>query len=188
MMEAVRELSPLDRIRHLVPCPEAARWLVSRTEPQAAWDECSRGDWMLWLIGKTITSQPWSDDRKPLLACALDCAEIVRHLWPAKSANEIGKLVAVLRAWIVGDAATEQAKEASKKFYAPNYTAAGAAYAAYAAAATYAGTYAAYAADYVACAYADADAARGEKLSECADIVRRHYPAPPNIWPTGGEH
>ena len=108
------------RIRHLNPCRDALVWLKDFASPQKAWDACPRGDWMLWLIGKRITSEPWSEDRKPLLACALDCAETVKHLWPKKSAAKISKAVLVLRKWIDEESTTEEAIKAKYDLYAAN--------------------------------------------------------------------
>ena len=87
----------IERIAHLHPCPEAREWLKTQDDPQAAWDACENGSWMLWLIGKMIKSEPWNNDRKPLLACCLDCVLTVKHLWPKKAAEKIVAAVAVLK-------------------------------------------------------------------------------------------
>src|SRR6185312_14287196 len=109
---AINDAPLVSRILHLYPCGEAKRWLRDYDDPAKAWAECQRGDWMLWLIGKQITSPPWSDDRKPLTACALDCALTVRHLWPESQREVIGAAVETLQAWCRGAATTDQAKEA----------------------------------------------------------------------------
>ena len=41
-------------------CDEAKNWLGSYDDMQKAWNECNRGDWMLYLIGK-IADKPGSD-------------------------------------------------------------------------------------------------------------------------------
>ena len=172
----------VEHISHISPCQEAISWLESlpaSTTPQKAWDACENGSWMIWLIGKTIKSEPWSDDRKPFLACALDCALTVKHLWRKISAKKIGDAVAVMRKWIKGVATKEDVSEARRDIYADAYTTAA--------------TYAVYTATYAACAAdaASADAACFEAVfasasrlasqKQMAAIVRKHYPKPPKL-------
>lgn len=64
------------KLKKLGACAEAIAFAKGFETPQEAWDACERGDWMLWIIGRTINCEPWSDGRKPLLACALD---VVMH-------------------------------------------------------------------------------------------------------------
>ena len=107
-----------DRIRHLLPCGDALEWAENYSSPAKAWRECERGDWMLWLLGSQIKSEPWADDQKPLVACAVACALTVKHLWPAKQKEEISAGVEIILAWTKGRATTEQAKEVRRKLYA----------------------------------------------------------------------
>lgn len=170
------------QIAHFNPCSEAADWLADRTDAVKAWRECERGDWMLWLLGKQITSPPWSEDRKPLLACALDCALTVQHLWPREKAAEMTQAVKTLRDWIAGKATAALAKDAVKAIenaadsYAA-YTIVEATYAATAAA--YAIVEATYA--YTAATFVGDRSSAKNVLLECADIVRRHFPDSPSI-------
>jgi len=188
------------------------------------------------LAGKVIESLPWTDGRKPLLACCLECAETVAHLWPKESVGSITTAIETLRQWIGGNATTAQAQQARRDLWtavgkiadiADTYTEADAeateaAYAAYAAGdAAYATAYAAdvanttgtnaatnaptvvyyvtsvvstaaYAAAYAAgdpvrnavrnavrtnAADPAADAARASIYAQCANIVRKHFPA-----------
>ena len=174
------------RLKRLAACNEAVEWSKQFTDAQAAWDACERGDWMLWIIGRRIKSAPWSDDRKLLLAAALDCACTVKHLWPKEHRKQISAAVKTLRAWIAGEASVEQAKDARKNLYAvyaaAAYAAAAAAadadaYAAYAAAAD--ADAAAAAADGAYAAAAAAAAARTKSQKRCAKIVRGHFPNAP---------
>jgi hypothetical protein len=195
-----------EQLRSAGACEEAREWAEDFTSAQKAWDACERGDWMLWAVGKSIYSDPWTDGRKPLLACALDCALTVKHLWPNKQKDKIGEAVKALRLWIKGKATTDQAVEARRQLdaacdadsaasaaaYDADSAASAAAYAAYAAAS--AAAYAAYAADAAsdasayasdASAYASyasdaaSDASRAKTLAKCAKIVRKHFPKPP---------
>ncbi|MGB0973329.1 MAG: hypothetical protein ACPGVG_20610, partial [Mycobacterium sp.] len=56
------------RIAHLRPCEGAVLWLGRRRNMQKAWDECPRGEWMLWLLERT------GADRKQTVLAACDCA------------------------------------------------------------------------------------------------------------------
>jgi hypothetical protein len=204
-----------EKLRSLDACSEAVEWAKTQKSAKAAWDSCKRGDWMLWIVGRTINCNPWTDGRKPLLACSLDCAETAKRHWPKTHAKKIAAAIAVLRSWIAGEATVEQAKEAKQELWsgvaaayadaadadaayasAAYAAAAHAAYAAYAYAdAAYGAAYAAAAAHaaYAAYAYADAAdaaayaaayaaaaaAARAKALAKCADIVRSHFPMPP---------
>lgn len=130
-------------LKQLGACKEAREWAASYSTLQEAWDACENGSWMLWLVAKRAGGKAWSNERKPVLAAALDCAETVKHLWPEGSAAQVAGAIGVLRQWIAGTASTEQAKEAREKSRAAAYA---------------------------------ADAARLQKLKECAVIVRAHFP------------
>jgi hypothetical protein len=173
-----------DKLIAMQACSAACKYAEQFSDLQAAWNACERGDWMLWLLGRVDTSEPWSDARKPLLAAALDCAETSKHLW--KPATIAG--VATLRKWIAGETSLTEAKQAREDLYAAAAAAAtAAAYAAYAATATAAAatdaTDAAYAATATATATATAaaTAARAKILKNCADIVRKNFPVAPEL-------
>ena len=63
------------KLTALGACSEAVRWAETQPDAQTAWDACERPDWMLWLLGKLNKSEPWSDERKPLIRACIDCAE-----------------------------------------------------------------------------------------------------------------
>jgi len=164
-----------DQIKHLNPCSEAIQWLDSLPEGstlQDAWNKCHRGDWMIWLWGKSIKSESWSDDRKPFLACTLDCAETVQHLFGKQTKSAI----VVLRQWINGEVNQQIAEEERQNLCAAAATCAAATYIAYAA--TYAAAAAAttYAAAAAATYAADV---RIKNQQQTAEIVRKHLPICP---------
>jgi hypothetical protein len=198
-----------DRIAHLHPCSDAAKWLAEQKTPAPAWKDCQRGDWMMWILGK-LSGEPGSDARKKLVLCACECARLAL---PHVKAGELRPLKAIetAEAWARGEASLDDVREARKAAYAAAAYAAyaayaadaaayaadaaaaaayaayaadayadAAAYAAYAADAAAAAAYAAYAADAAAYAAA-AYAARSKALATCAEIVRRHYPKPPKV-------
>ena len=70
----------LDAIIQLIeewePCADAMAWLREREQssPEAAWRECGRGDWMLWLVGRAAS-------RRKLVLAACECARLaLRHV------------------------------------------------------------------------------------------------------------
>ena len=65
-----------EKLSKLNACAEAVKWASTQPSPAAAWKNCQRGDWMLWLLGRVRTGEPWSDERKTLVACAAECASM----------------------------------------------------------------------------------------------------------------
>ena len=167
-----------DEFLKLNPCREAVEWLEDYTDMEKAWNECERGDWLLWLVGK-LSGKPGCEGRKKLVLCTCECARLAlphvkkgdtRPLKAIETAeqwarNENGVTISDVNA--AADAAETAAVAAD---------AAADAAAAYAAAAdaAYAAAYAADAAEAAAVA-ADVAAARGKVLKECANIARNHY-------------
>lgn len=105
------------RVHNLYPCSDAIEWLkqYNLDESERAWKECPRGDWMLWLIGKQCRPNAWSAERQKLLACCLDCAELAKHLWPAREYKKIAKAAQSLRNWIAGLTKDEKLVKEAKK-------------------------------------------------------------------------
>ena len=65
-------------LRNLRACREAVAWCETQPDLATAWATCESGDWLLWLVGRTTTSAPWSEERKPLVRCAVECAALAR--------------------------------------------------------------------------------------------------------------
>lgn len=156
---------------NLDACKDSINWVGNRTFEQA-YNDCERGDWLIWLYAKTADLTIDANHRLLTLAKAL-CVNTVRHLMKDERST---KAVDVAIAYGEGGATKEELAAA--------YAAAADAYAdadAYAAAAAYAAdayadaAYAAYAAAtaaYVAAAYV-AGAVRKESQKLTADIVRK---------------
>ena len=155
---------------------------------------------MLWLLGG-LSGPPESDSRRKLVLAACDCAELALKHVP-EGEDRPRKAINTARRWarqedgvnldeVRGAADAAAAYAAAYAAYAAadaTYATDAAAYAAYtadadadAAYAAYAAADAAWAADAAAYAAYAADAARTHTHARCADIVRRHYPAPPEI-------
>ena len=196
-------MNHIKQLNKLNACSAAVKYAKKFETLQSAWDSCERAEWMFWLIGKTTQSKAWSDERKPIVLCALECAETVKHLWPKKQEKQIENSIDVLKKWCDGEVDTENAKEARDALRAAAYAAADAADAADAdaaaaaaaaadaaaaayAAAAYAAAAAAYAAaDAAAAAYAAdayaATATAADVRKQCANIVRGYYPQAPQL-------
>jgi len=156
-------------LQKLGACQESLKWIATQADPETAWQNCHRGDWMLWLLGKLDA------DRKQLV---LACCKIARLSLKYIPENENRPRIAIEIAekWCRGEATLEEVESAAD--------------AAYAAAAYYgvdANTAAAYAATYTAnaAAYAAAYAVfynttkSQTLLQQYADIVREFFPNPP---------
>lgn len=76
----------------------AVEWAGDRTLQQA-WDECERGDLMLWLLRRMYGKPGWPT-LKTLAGLCCDCAELVKDCWRG---DEIAKYVATARAWCRGE-------------------------------------------------------------------------------------
>ena len=173
----------IDKLNKLDACGEAVRFAGKFKSGQSAWDNSVRGDWMLWLVGKT-SGKPMSVKRKNLVLCACECARLALKYVP-KGEDRPLKCIETAEAWARGDASYDDLIKARRAAYDATASASAsfASYASYAAsyAAYEAASYAAYAASaaYDAAAY---DAAYVTKtLKECADIVRKHYPKVPVV-------
>jgi len=164
------------KISHLRPCNEAKTFLENfqEGEEQKAWNECQRGDWMLWLLEK-LAGPPNSESRKRLVKAALACARLAPAIENPKSEQTRQTCLKTTNDYLDGTASLEDVKAAANAADAAAYDAAYAA--AYAAAnAAYAATYAtAYAAAYAVYS------AEPNALQLCAIEVRKIYPEVPVI-------
>ena len=152
----------LNKLNQFSPCSDALGWMKTQDSPETAWQNCERGDWMLWIAKKLGV-----DDRKLTMA-KYHCAAQVLHLM--KDQRSLDAMAACLR-YVNGEISREELNAAASyaAYAAASYTsyaAAAASYAAYAAA-----SYTFYAAaSYAAASYA----ARKESLKKSADICRQY--------------
>ena len=155
------------RLRTVGACKEAVDWAKGREWP-VAWQECERGDWMLWLAGAMQGKSRWPT-RQQIVLVACDCAELVLPIFEKKYPTDkrVRECIETTRKWANGEAAIEDVHKARAAAYAAAYT-----YAASYAAADAAADAAAYAA-YAAAAYAaDADAVAAYAADADADAAR----------------
>jgi hypothetical protein len=150
-------------------CSPAKRWLQEQEMPEAAWRDCDRGDWMIWLLVRLCATP---EGRQGPIAVLVEHWRAEIALAGVKAPRAAGEAIELVERWCAGEGVSEAelraAAAAAADAYADAYAAvyADAAYAAaYAADAVYAAAAAAYAAAkaavYAAAAavYADAAAA-----------------------------
>ena len=107
-------------LKKLNACSEAVKWAGDKSL-EKIWEECERGDWMLWLIHKSELC-----DLKLKTLIKVECAELVAHfLTDERSKNAL----IVARNFAEGNATIEELNTAADAAYAA-YAAAAYAYAA----------------------------------------------------------
>ena len=173
----------VQKLKELDACRDGLAFANKLDTLQEVWDTCARGDWLLWLLGKTATEA----DRKNLVLIAAECARLAL---PYTKDSRVIACIETAEKWARGEATIEQVRTARRAagdaataaYDISAYADATASYAAYGAAAAYgAGASAdAYAAGASAAAGAAAGAdARAKTSKQCADIVRKYYPQAP---------
>ncbi len=170
-------------LKKLNSCNEAIEWVGDRTIEQA-WEDCERGDWMLWFYAKQ-----YPKNIRELTLAKSHCANTVRHLMKDdRSIAAVDAAIAYGNGLISDDELKQYAAAAYAAADAADYAAVSSAYAAYDAAyaAAYAAVYAASATSATAysasaaehAAYTDsaaaAAAARKENQKLTADICRKY--------------
>jgi hypothetical protein len=154
-----------DKLQQIDACDEAIEWVGSRSAAEA-WRDCPRGDWMLWLLARV------GADRRRIVLAACECARMALPYVP-EGEDRPRIAIETAEAWARGEATTEQVRAAAVP--AADAAEAADAYYAYAVAA-YAGYSAADA------GYAGAAACgRYMPKARSADIVRKHFPVPPEF-------
>jgi len=188
-------------LKNIGACREGAEWATEQPDPSTAWATCERADWMLWLLGR-LAGPPDSYSRMRLVCCMVECAETaLKFIRDKVTRDQVRYGLALLRRYLTGQGDLREARKvlnyaaaatyaAARDAAAGTYAAASAWAAAYAAAAAAAAVWGAWAAARDAAMAAawqavvwDAawTAARSKALKGMSDIVRRHYPQPPEL-------
>jgi hypothetical protein len=142
-----------DALTELHACCSAVTWCRTHPDLATAWATCTRGDWMLWLAGRTGTRR--EDIVLAACACAREALVYVRN-----GEDRPRLCLETTEAWARGEATISQVRAARAAAAAASYAAAAAAAASYAASS------------------AAADAARSASLARSADIVRSMLACP----------
>jgi hypothetical protein len=160
-------------LKKLSACSEGIEFASNYETIEQAWNNCQRGDWMLWLAGKLNVDYKHISIAKGL------CAFTVRHLMTDKrskgaiiAAVRYGKgLITIEELKTAADAAAVYAAYAAEYSSAETSSYADAAYAAYSAAAfVTSGASAGYASTANSAAYAG----RTKNMKRTAEICRKY--------------
>jgi hypothetical protein len=159
-----------EKLEKFHACNEAILYVKSQRNATLAWQNCPRGDWMLWIASRLKV------DERLLTLTKGKCAETVLHLMKDQRSRDAVKSAIDYGNGIINK---DQLKNAAAAAYAAadaaaDVAAAAAAYAAADAAAAYAAADAdaAYAAAYAAADVAAAVAAKKQNQLQTADICR----------------
>ena len=172
----------LDKLRALGACREGVEYAATFDSWDDFWKHNKRGDYMFWVLGKTLTTPSLADHRK-LVLCACDFARLALP-FVTKGEGRPLAAIKIAEAWAAGkDGITpKDIKDAAgaATSAADADAAVNAAYAAYAArAAANAAADAAYAVNAAARAAHAAHAAAGAVAQ--ADVIRKYFPQYPNL-------
>jgi hypothetical protein len=69
-------------IKRFNPCRGGREYYESKSSSEAAWNDCGRGNWLLWIAAGLEV------DRKLLVKAAALCASTVRHLMTDKRSTD----------------------------------------------------------------------------------------------------
>ena len=92
-----------EALTRLGACSDAVLWACTQPTYEEAWQTCTRLDWLLWLVARTMGER----SRMPMVLAACDIAESVLHLVPAGEERP-RKAIEVTRAWCAGQATAEE--------------------------------------------------------------------------------
>ena len=183
----------VEKLKKLNACQDAIEYSEKFSTLQKAWNECNRGDWMLWLLGR-LSGPPDSESRKHVVLIACKCARLSLKYIPKdekrpleaiqtteKYSNgkatfeEVKKAFAAATAAFAASTASDSAAASAS---ATAFAASTAAFAASTASDSAAASATAFAASATASAAASATAAsvKEDILKKCSNIVRKYHP------------
>jgi len=140
-------------LEKLNACTEARDWARGKSLVEV-WQQCERGDWLLWLCARMAGEVGWPT-RNDVTLAACDCAETaLRYVKPGEDRPRLA--IECARRLVAGLATREEAYAAPAAALATAHAAAPAA----------------------ALAAAHAANAKKKALKQCADLVRKRLPMP----------
>ena len=99
------------RLEELGACSEAIVWAKRQESASAAWKNCRRADWMLWLLGR-LSGPPESESRKRLVLCSCECARTALQYVP--SGEDRPRIcIETTERWTRGEATIEKVRAAA---------------------------------------------------------------------------
>jgi len=116
MTEEIKKLAK--SLKNINACDgpgESIEYVSGCESPKQAWDDCERGDWLLWICGK-FAGKPYSDKRKKLVLASCECARLSLKYNDDKRLSDCLDLHV---RWAMGEnIAIEELKEARNAHYA----------------------------------------------------------------------
>ena len=167
------------KLKELNACREAIQYVSGCKTADEAWENCERGDWMLWLAG-SLSGKPWSKKRKILVLASCECARLAWDKMPTKSKD----CILLFENWAEGEDISKAelikvstaARAAAFAAHTARASAVATCVATCASADAFDAAAKAHAAAACAARAARAAAATMKSLAKCADIARKHYP------------
>jgi len=101
------------KLKQFGACREAIDFALKYDDIQVGWEECRRGEWMLWLIGK-LSGKPGSEKRKRFVLAVCECTRPALKYVPADENRPLA-VIETAEAWAMGrDSVTlDNVKEAA---------------------------------------------------------------------------
>jgi hypothetical protein len=97
-------------LRSLHACKEALTWAKGKTLAEI-WEQCERGDWLLWLCGRMCGKDGWHT-RQELVLAACVCAEKALK-YVKKGADRPRIAIETARRWARGEATIAEVRTAA---------------------------------------------------------------------------
>ena len=91
----------LERIKRMKACEVAIKWAEQFDTIEEAWQACERGDWMLWLLGKT-SGKPGSNKKRKLVLASCACARLSLPYVQEEETRPL-KAIETAEAWARGE-------------------------------------------------------------------------------------
>ena len=97
-------------LQELRACADAREWAEGKDLAQV-WQECQRGDWLLWLCVKMADHAGWPT-RKEVVLAACACAEVaLKYVRPGEERPRI--VIETVRRWTQGLAKIGEVRSAA---------------------------------------------------------------------------
>lgn len=88
-------------LEKLGACEPARRWAKGKSLAEV-WEQCERGDWLLWLAHRMAEKKGWPNREAVVLACCA-CAETALKYVPVEEKRPL-LCIQTARRWAVGQA------------------------------------------------------------------------------------
>jgi len=91
-------------------CKDATEWAKDYRTLADAWQNCQRGDWMLWLVTQTLGKEQDSIGRKRLVFAVCQCARLGL---PYTTDVRVLAAIEVTERWTFGQTSIQEVRDAA---------------------------------------------------------------------------